>query len=119
MSWRSGHQRCQLYNYVDRRRGLGEIGHGNGRRVLLHPKLAEDAANGNCLGLLSGQVWTRKERRTASHDRRDLSETECRRWIDTALAAKPLLARAAMVIEPVIARAISSPQPTPPSSTSM
>src|SRR6202158_4252734 len=27
-----------------RRRGLGEIGHGNGRGVLLHPMLAVDAA---------------------------------------------------------------------------
>lgn len=80
-----------------RRRGLGEIGHGNGRGVLLHPMLAVDAENGNCLGLLSGQVWTRKGRRTVSHDLRDLSDKELQRWIATALAAKPLLARAAMV----------------------
>jgi hypothetical protein len=80
-----------------RRRGLGEIGKGNGRGVLLHPMLAVDAENGNCLGLLSGQVWTRKGRRTVSHDLRDLSDKESRRWIDTALAAKPLLGKAAMV----------------------
>src|ERR1700687_105784 len=53
-----------------RRRGLGEIGKGNGRGVLLHPMLAVDAENGSCLGLLSGQVWTRKGRRTVSHDLR-------------------------------------------------
>src|ERR1700727_1660382 len=58
-----------------RRRGLGEIGHGNGRGVLLLPMLAVDAENGSCLGLLSGQVWTRKGRRTVSHDLRDLSDT--------------------------------------------
>jgi hypothetical protein len=80
-----------------RRRGLGEIGHGNGRGVLLHPMLAVDAENGNCLGLLSGQVWTRKGRRAVSHDLRDLSDKESQRWIATALAAKPLLAKAAMV----------------------
>ena len=80
-----------------RRRGLGEIGHGNGRGVLLHPMLAVDAENGNCLGLLSGHVWTRKGRRTVSHDLRDLSDKESQRWIATALAAKPLLAKAAMV----------------------
>lgn len=80
-----------------RRRGLGEIGHGNGRGVLLHPMLAVDAENGSCLGLLSGQVWTRKGRRTVSHDLRDLSDKESQRWIATALAAKPLLAKAAMV----------------------
>src|ERR1700736_942160 len=80
-----------------RRRGLGEIGKGNGRGVLLHPMLAVDAENGSCLGLVSGQVWTRKGRRTVSHDRRDLSDRESQRWIATALAAKPLLAKAAMV----------------------
>jgi hypothetical protein len=80
-----------------RRRGLGEIGKGNGRGVLLHPMLAVDAANGNCLGLLSGQVWTRKGRRSVSHDLRDLSDKESQRWIATALAAKPLLAKAAMI----------------------
>jgi Transposase DDE domain len=80
-----------------RRRGLGEIGHGNGRGVLLHPMLAVDAESGSCLGLLSGQVWTRKGRRTISHDLRDLSDKESQRWTATALAAKPLLAKAAMV----------------------
>ena len=82
---------------ANRQRGLGEIGKGNGRGVLLHPMLAVDAENGNCLGLLSGQVWTRKGRRTVSHDRRELSDKESQRWIATALAAKPLLAKAAMV----------------------
>src|SRR5882757_1162266 len=80
-----------------RRRGLGEIGKGNGHGVLLHPMLAVDAENGSCLGLLSGQVWTRKGRRTVSHDLRDLSDKESERWIATALAAKPLLAKASRV----------------------
>jgi hypothetical protein len=80
-----------------RRRGLGETGKGNSRGVLLHPMLAVDAENGSCLGLLSGQVWTRKGRRTVSHDLRDLSDKESQRWIATAQAAKPLLAKAAMV----------------------
>src|ERR1700738_5095841 len=78
-----------------RRRGLGETGHGNGRGVLLHPLLAVDGENGSCLVLLSGQVWTRKGRRTVSHDLRDLSDKESQRWIATELAAKPLLAQAA------------------------
>jgi Transposase DDE domain len=82
---------------AERRRGLGEIGKGNGCGVLLHPMLAVDAENGSCLGLLSGQVWTRKGRRIVSHDQRDLSDKESQRWIATALAAKPLLAKAAMV----------------------
>ena len=82
---------------AERRRGLGEIGHGNTRGILLHPMLAVDAESGSCLGLLNGQVWTRKGRRTVSHDLRELSDKESQRWIATALAAKPLLAKAAMV----------------------
>ena len=80
-----------------RRRGLGETAKGNAHGLLLHPMLAVDADNGTCLGLLSGQVWTREGRRTVSHDRRDLSDRESQRWISTALAAKPLLAKAAMM----------------------
>jgi hypothetical protein len=80
-----------------RRRGLGEIGKGNSHGVLLHSMLAVDAENGSCFGLLGGEVWTRKGRRTTSHDLRDLSDKESQRWITTALAAKPRLAKAAMV----------------------
>lgn len=80
-----------------RRRGLGEIGKGSGHGVLLHPMLAVDAADGSCLGLLTGQVWTRKGRRTTPHDRRGLTDKESQRWIVTANAAKPVLASAAMV----------------------
>jgi hypothetical protein len=80
-----------------RRRELGEIGKGNHHGVLLHPLLAVDADNGTCLGLVSGEVWTREDRRTISHDLRDLSDKESQRWISTALAAKPLLAGARMV----------------------
>jgi hypothetical protein len=80
-----------------RRRGLGETGKGNVHGVLLHPMLAVDAENGNCLGLLSGNIWTRQGRRTVSHDLRDLSDKESQRWIATAMAAKPLLSMAATV----------------------
>ena len=82
---------------AERRRGLGEIGKGNGRGVLLHPMLAVDAEKGICLGLLGGEVWTRNGRRTVSHDLRDLPDKESQRWISTALAARPVLANAAMV----------------------
>jgi Transposase DDE domain len=82
---------------AERRRGLGETAKGNVHGLLLHPMLAVDADNGTCLGLLSGQIWTRKGRRTVSHDRRELSDKESQRWIATALEAKPLLAKAAMV----------------------
>src|SRR6201987_4040769 len=58
------------------RRGLGEISKGNSHGVLLHARLAADAEDGSCLGLLSGRVWTRKGRRTVSHDLRDLPDKE-------------------------------------------
>jgi hypothetical protein len=78
----------------------GTVAAAEGRNVhglLLHPMLAVDADDGTCLGLLSGQIWTRKGRRTVSHDLREPSDKESQRWIDTALAAKPLQAKAAMV----------------------
>ncbi len=83
------------FNTTPKRRR--EIGKGNSHGVLLHPLLAVDADDGNCLGLLSGKVWTRKGRRTVSHDSRDLPDEESQRWITTAVAAKPRLAGAAMV----------------------
>jgi hypothetical protein len=81
----------------NRRRGLGEIGKGVGRGVLLHPMLGVDADTGDCLGLLGGRIWTREGRRTVPHAKRDLSDKESERWIATAQAAKPLLTGAAMV----------------------
>jgi hypothetical protein len=81
----------------ERRRGLGEIGKGNNYGVLLHPLLAVDADDGACLGLLSGQIWTRQGRRTTSHDERELSDKESQRWISTAVAARPLLTKASAV----------------------
>ncbi len=118
--WRSRTPAKLFATTAQCRRGLGEIGHGNGRGVLLHPMLAVDAESGSCLGLLSGQVWTRKGRRTVSHDLRDLPDKESQRWIATALAAKPLLAKAAMVTMLGDARATSSlSMPAPRKSSSM
>src|SRR5258708_39795882 len=59
-----------------RRRGLGEIGKGNGRGVLLHPMLAVDAENGNCLGPLSGPGLTTKGRPAAAHVPRYVSHKD-------------------------------------------
>src|SRR5437870_2356701 len=73
------------------RRGLGEIGKGVGRGVLLHPMLAVDAATGGLLGLAAGRIWTRQGRVETPHDKRPLSEKESERWLTTAEAAKPVL----------------------------
>lgn len=80
-----------------RRRGLGEIGKGVGRGALAHVMLAIDAADGACLGLVSGRVWTRFGRVSVPHGQRLLSQKESGRWLDTAEAAKSLLCEAACV----------------------
>lgn len=80
-----------------RQRGLGEIGKGVGRGVLVHAMVAVDAATGSCLGLVAGAVYTRPGRIQTPHRQRTLKDKESRRWIETAAAAKPVLAQAASV----------------------
>src|SRR5262249_25391568 len=80
-----------------RQRGLGEIGKGNGRGLLLHAMAAVDADDGTCLGLVSGKIWTRQGRITVPHDKRPLEQKESERWISTANRAKQVLSAAAMV----------------------
>jgi hypothetical protein len=80
-------------------RGLGEIGKGNGRGVLLHAMLGLDADTGGVLGLVTGQIWTRSGRVTRPHAKRSLSEKESERWLATAEAAKPVLSQATLVTE--------------------
>lgn len=81
----------------DRQRGLGEIGKGVGRGVLVHAMVAVDATDGNCLGLVAGSVYTRKGRIKTPHPKRLLEDKESRRWIDTAAASKAVLTAAALV----------------------
>ncbi len=81
----------------DHRRDLGKIKKGNCRGLLLHPMLGLDAERGTCLGLVGGRVWTRAGEELVPHAKRPLSEKESRRWVETAEAAKPVLARAGMV----------------------
>ena len=80
-----------------RNRGLGEIGKGVGRGALLHAMLAVDADSGACLGLVAGEVWTRPGRVSLPHGERVLADKESRRWVDTAMAGKAVLAGAATV----------------------
>ena len=83
----------------DRRRGLGEIGKGGGRGVLLHAMLGVDAQTGGALGLVAGRIWTRRGRIEAPHAERRLADKESERWLSTADAAKGVLRQAAMVTE--------------------
>ena len=90
------------FNFTTNRqhdRGLGEIGKGGGRGLLLHAMLGMDAETGGILGLVSGQIWTRGGRVTTAHQQRPLSSKESQRWLSTAQAAKAVLQRAAMVTE--------------------
>lgn len=80
-----------------RRRGLGEIGKGSGRGVLLHAMLAIDAGSGGLLGLVAGRIWSRKGRVKVHHNKRPLRRKESERWVTTAQAARRVLAQAAMV----------------------
>lgn len=82
---------------AERRRGLGEIGKGVGRGLLLHAMLALDAESSACLGLVAGQIWTRSGRVTVPHKQRPLAEKESLRWVSTAEQAKQVLSSAAMV----------------------
>lgn len=81
----------------ERRRGLGEIGKGVGRGVLLHGMLALDAEDGSCLGLVTGAIWTRRGRIATPAKARPIEEKESRRWLETAERAKGVLAAAAQV----------------------
>jgi hypothetical protein len=84
------------------RRGLGTIGKGVGRGILLHPMIAVDATDGDMLGLVCGSVWTREELPAGAKRkpprkkkrRRACAEKESRHWVETPVAAKPVLAAA-------------------------
>jgi hypothetical protein len=80
-----------------RRRGLGEIGKGVGRGVLLHAMLALDAESKTCFGLVTGQIWTRQGRIATPAKARPVEEKESRRWLETAEGAKGVLSAAARV----------------------
>src|SRR5260370_21306842 len=78
------------------RRGLGKIGKGVGRGVLLHAMLGLDANTGSCLGPVAGRIWTRRRLVKIAHQKRRTKSKESHRWIETAERAKTVLAAAAM-----------------------
>jgi hypothetical protein len=82
-----------------RDRGLGEIGKGVGRGLLLHAMLGVDADTGGLIGLASGRIWTRGERVKTQAKLRPLTEKESHRWLATPEAAKTVLSQAALVTE--------------------
>jgi hypothetical protein len=81
----------------DDRRGLGKVKKGKSHGVLLHAMLAVDADDGTALGLVAGQVWTRRGSVGTPHGQRRLADKESLRWPATVDAARPVLAAASMV----------------------
>jgi hypothetical protein len=79
------------------RRGLGKVGKGNARGVLLHAMMAVDADSGACLGLTGGKVWTRGGKVKTPHDERELANKESARWVTTAEQGCEVLAAARMI----------------------
>src|SRR5690242_6816733 len=63
----------------ERRRGLGQCGHGNVHGLLAHTMMALDADSVACLGLVSGQIWNRETIQTTPLRQRALAERESRR----------------------------------------
>src|SRR3569833_1982519 len=76
------------------RRGLGKVGKGNARGVLLHAMIAVDADSGVCLGLTGGEVWTRKRMAKIAHEKRALADKESARCVTTAEQCREVLAAA-------------------------
>jgi len=79
------------------RRGLGKVGKGNARGVLLHAMMAVDADSGACLGLTGGHVWTRKGKAKIPHEQRALVNKESARWVTAAEQGRDVLADARMI----------------------
>ena len=86
-----------LQTTASQRRGLGLVGCGNSYGLMLHAMLAVDAESHDCLGLVSGEVWSRDGRVPSRADDRPLSEKESNRWGMTAQAAKVVLSTARRV----------------------
>lgn len=91
---------------ADRRRGLGPIGKGGGRGVLLHPMMVVDADTRDCLGLVGGRLWTRPDAapkprtakgKTKTHAKAAFAARESHRWVETAKDAAEALDGAALV----------------------
>src|SRR4029077_6388290 len=86
-------------------RGLGAIGKGVGRGLLLHPMIALDAGTCECLGLVGGSLrncappepGAKAPKKKKNNARRPLEEKESRHWVETAQEAKTVLSAAAMV----------------------
>lgn len=74
----------------------GPVGTGHSFGLLLHPVLAVEADTGALLGLVSMEVWNRRDK-VGPHRERATTAKESQRWIDGARRAGEVLAQAASI----------------------
>jgi hypothetical protein len=87
-------------NYQAQRRrkhSLGTVGNGTDVGLFIHPVLAVDADNGECLGLVDAQIWRRTTGKAANYKELPIECKESNRWLKGADRAKAVLADAALV----------------------
>lgn len=80
-----------------RKRRLGTVGNGRDAGLFVHPVLAVDGQNGECLGLVDAQVWRRTKRKAANYRKLPIEQKESYRWVKGGAQAKAVLADAALV----------------------
>lgn len=80
-----------------RKRSLGTVGNGTDVGLFVHPVLAVDAKDSQCLGLVCARIWRRTKGKAADYKKLPIEDKESYRWIEVAERAKAVLANAAMV----------------------
>lgn len=77
--------------------GLGPTSGGKGYGLFLHPVLAVDAQNQDCLGIAHLQTWSREIADEPKRARRPIEAKESMRWLTGAQAAAQCLEQARLV----------------------
>jgi len=75
---------------------LGMTNNGKGYGLLIHPVLAVDAENRDCLGIAHEALWVR-ETSQSKRERRPIEQKESMRWLQGAQAAGQCLRQARLV----------------------
>ena len=80
-----------------RKRSLGTVGNGTDVGLFVHPVLAVDAQDGQCLGLVGARIWRRTTGKAADYKKLPIEAKESNRWLEAADQAKAVLAGASLV----------------------
>jgi hypothetical protein len=80
-----------------RKRSLGTVGNGTDVGLFVHPVLAVDAQDDQCLGLVGARIWRRTTGKAADYRKLPIEAKESNRWLEAADQAKAVLAGAALV----------------------